>query len=69
MRIAITYPITTGRMRCLSFPGEVGGPVVSAKPEPPAPRPVTQSAGFWPLMGYAAALGVFGGFAGLVFLG
>jgi H+/Cl- antiporter ClcA len=42
---------------------------VSAKPEPPAPRPVTQSAGFWPLMGYAAALGVFGGFAGLAFLG
>ncbi len=42
---------------------------MSASPEPPAPRPITQSAGFWPLMGYAAALGVFGGFAGLVFLG
>ncbi|MGZ6790697.1 MAG: hypothetical protein ACXVGQ_12330, partial [Mycobacteriaceae bacterium] len=42
---------------------------MSASPEPPVPRPVTQSAGFWPLMGYAAALGVFGGFAGLVFLG
>ena len=42
---------------------------MSASPERPAPPPVTQSAGFWPLMGYAAALGVFGGFAGLVFLG
>ena len=42
---------------------------MSASPEPPAPPPVTHSAGFWPLMGYAAALGVFGGFAGLVFLG
>ena len=42
---------------------------MSATPEPPPARPVTQSAGFWPLMGYAAVLGVFGGFAGLVFLG
>ena len=51
-------------------PGEVWGvSVVTARPEPPPPPPVTRSAGFWPLMGYAAVLGVFDGFAGLVFLG
>ena len=37
--------------------------------EPPVTRPITQSPGFWSLMAYAVALGVFGGFAGLVFLG
>src|SRR3974390_821753 len=42
---------------------------MTANHAPPPPRPVTQSAGFWPLMGYAVVLGVFGGFAGLVFLG
>ena len=41
---------------------------MSKSPEPPSP-PITQSKGFWLLMGYALALGVFGGFAGLVFLG
>jgi H+/Cl- antiporter ClcA len=35
----------------------------------PVTLPVTQSRGFWPLMGYAVALGVFGGFVGLLFLG
>jgi H+/Cl- antiporter ClcA len=37
--------------------------------KPPDTRPITQSPGFWPLVGDAVALGVFGGFAGLVFLG
>jgi H+/Cl- antiporter ClcA len=36
-------------------------------PRPAAP-PITQKREFWVLMGYAAALGVFGGFAGLVSL-
>ena len=31
--------------------------------------PVTQKREFWVLMGYAVALGVFGAFAGLVFIG
>src|SRR5512133_2647430 len=36
----------------------------------PAPEvPVTQKREFWALMGYAVALGVFGAFAGLVFVG
>jgi H+/Cl- antiporter ClcA len=34
-----------------------------------AAPPVTQKREFWVLMGYAVALGVFGGFAGLVFIG
>ena len=38
-------------------------------PGPAADPPVTQKREFWVLMGYAAALGVFGAFAGLVFLG
>ncbi|MGO9457107.1 MAG: hypothetical protein ACLP62_08685 [Acidimicrobiales bacterium] len=38
---------------------------MSSQPTPPA----TQAPGFWPLMAYAAVLGVLGGFAGLVFLG
>jgi H+/Cl- antiporter ClcA len=42
---------------------------VSPGAEPPAPPPITQSADFWPLMGYAVVLGVIGGVAGLVFLG
>ena len=37
-------------------------------PGPAAAPPVTQNREFWVLMGYAAVLGVFGGFAGLVFL-
>jgi H+/Cl- antiporter ClcA len=42
---------------------------VSATTEPPAPPPITRSREFWVLTGYAVALGVFGGFAGLLFLG
>ena len=39
-------------------------------PTEPAPEvPVTQKREFWVLMGYAVALGVFGAFAGLVFVG
>jgi H+/Cl- antiporter ClcA len=39
-------------------------------PTEPAPDvPVTQKREFWALMGYAIALGVFGAFAGLVFMG
>ena len=34
-----------------------------------APPPVTQQREFWVLIGYAAALGVFGAVAGLVFIG
>ena len=36
---------------------------------PAAAAPVTQKREFWVLMGYAAVLGVFGAFAGLVFIG
>ena len=43
--------------------------IVSASPGPAAAPPVTQKREFWALMGYAAALGVFGAFAGLVFIG
>lgn len=42
---------------------------MSAMPEPAAAPPVTQKREFWVLMGYAVALGVFGAFAGLVFIG
>ena len=39
-------------------------------PTEPAPEvPVTQKREFWALMGYAVALGVFGAFAALVFMG
>ena len=39
-------------------------------PNEPAPEvPVTQKREFWVLMGYAVVLGVFGAFAGLVFMG
>jgi H+/Cl- antiporter ClcA len=43
--------------------------VVSISPGPAAAPPVTQKREFWALMGYAVALGVFGGLAGLVFIG
>ena len=34
-----------------------------------AAQPVTRTREFWVLMGYAVLLGVFGAFAGLVFIG
>jgi len=43
--------------------------VVSATPGAAAAPPVTQKREFWVLMGYAVVLGVFGAFAGLVFIG
>ena len=43
--------------------------VVSMSSQPAAASPVTQSREFWLLMGYAVALGVFGGGVGLVFIG
>jgi hypothetical protein len=43
--------------------------VVTATPGPAAAPPVTQKREFWVLMGYAVVLGVFGAFAGLVFIG
>ena len=39
------------------------------RPELAPEVPVTQKREFWVLMGYAVALGVFGAFAGLVFVG
>ncbi len=42
---------------------------VSIASGPAAAPPVTQKREFWVLMGYAVALGVFGAFAGLVFIG
>jgi H+/Cl- antiporter ClcA len=42
---------------------------MSASSEPAVSPPFTQSREFWVLMGYAVALGVFGAFAGLVFMG
>ena len=42
---------------------------MSAPTEPAPEVPVTQKREFWVLMGYAVALGVFGAFAGLVFMG
>jgi H+/Cl- antiporter ClcA len=42
---------------------------VSAPTEPAPELPVTQQREFWLLMGYAVALGVFGAFAGLIFVG
>ncbi len=41
----------------------------SAAAPPAAAPPVTQSREFWVLMGYAVVLGIFGAFAGLVFIG
>ena len=43
--------------------------MVSAAPGQAAAPPVTQKREFWVLMGYAVVLGVFGAFAGLVFIG
>ncbi len=43
--------------------------VVSAAPGAAAAPPVTQKREFWVLMGWAVVLGVFGAFAGLVFIG
>jgi hypothetical protein len=42
---------------------------MSASSQPSGPPPFTQNREFWVLMGYAMALGVFGAFAGLVFMG
>src|SRR6516165_12509135 len=42
---------------------------VNATPEQAAAPPVTQNREFWVLMGYAVVLGVFGAFAGLIFIG
>jgi len=42
---------------------------MSASSQPSGPPPFTQNREFWILMGYAVALGVFGAFAGLVFMG
>ena len=42
---------------------------MSAMSGPAAAPPVTQKREFWVLMGYAVVLGVFGAFAGLVFIG
>ena len=42
---------------------------MSATSGPAAAPPVTQKREFWVLMGYAVVLGVFGAFAGLVFIG
>ncbi|HEY0815500.1 MAG TPA: chloride channel protein [Pseudonocardia sp.] len=42
---------------------------MSATSEPTSSPPFTQNREFWLLMGYAVALGVFGAFAGLVFMG
>ena len=49
------------QLASVTFVGDMPGPT----PDPP----VTQRREFWVLIGYAAALGVFGAFAGLVFLG
>jgi H+/Cl- antiporter ClcA len=42
---------------------------VTAAPGQAAVPPVTQSREFWVLLGYAVVLGVFGAFAGLIFVG
>jgi H+/Cl- antiporter ClcA len=42
--------------------------VTATQEQPPAP-PVTQKREFWVLLAYAVALGVFGAFAGLIFVG
>ena len=42
---------------------------MTATPGQAAAPPVTQKREFWVLMGYAVALGVFGAFAGLIFVG
>jgi H+/Cl- antiporter ClcA len=42
---------------------------VTATPGQPLALPVTQKREFWVLMGFAVVLGVFGAFAGLIFVG
>ena len=42
---------------------------MTATPDQARPRPVTQKRDFWVLLGYAVVLGVFGAFAGLIFIG
>jgi H+/Cl- antiporter ClcA len=42
---------------------------VTATPEKAVTPPVTQQREFWVLMGWAVVLGVFGAFAGLIFMG
>ena len=42
---------------------------MTATPGQAAAPPVTQNREFWVLMGYAVVLGVFGAFAGLIFIG
>ena len=42
---------------------------MTAAPEQAVAPPVTQKREFWVLMGYAVVLGVFGAFAGLIFVG
>ena len=42
---------------------------MGATSEPAPSPPFTQNRGFWVFIGYAVALGVFGAFAGLVFMG
>ena len=42
---------------------------MTATPGQPLALPVTQKREFWVLMGYAMVLGVFGAFAGLIFVG
>ncbi len=42
---------------------------MSATSGAPSRPPVTQTREFWVLMAYAVALGIFGAFAGLVFVG
>ena len=42
---------------------------MSAPPEPGGSTPFTRQPDFWILMAYAVALGIFGAFAGLVFMG
>jgi len=42
---------------------------VTETQEPPPAPPVTQRRDFWVLLGYAMVLGVFGAFAGLIFVG
>ena len=45
------------------------GIIMSDSSGPPPPPPVTQTREFWVLMAYAVVLGIFGAFAGLVFVG
>ena len=45
-------------------------PARAGRPAPPAAAPpVTQKREFWVLMGCAVVLGIFGAFAGLIFVG